>query len=68
VATPRGLLPYPKSPTRAQGGDAKHEGEREGDGEEDVLVRDIGVDAAFSLQIPHFLTSTYITFYSSNTD
>jgi hypothetical protein len=47
---------------------AQHEGEREGDGEEDVLVGDVGVEAAFYLHIPHFLTPTHTTLYSRSTD
>ena len=49
-------------------GGAEHEGEREGDSEEDVLVGDVGVEATFCLEISHFLTPTYITFYSRSTD
>jgi hypothetical protein len=57
----------PEYPRESAGG-AKEEGERESDGEEDVLVRGIGVEAALCLQIPHFLRPTYIPFYSRSTD
>ena len=49
-------------------GCTEHEGEREGGGEENVLVRGIGVGAALCLQIPHFLKHTPIPFYSRSTD
>ena len=34
-------------------GRAEHEGDREGDGEEDVLVGDVGVDAAVVSHSPN---------------
>ena len=57
----------PEDADKGAGG-PEEEGEREGDGEEDVLVRGVGVQATLCLQILHFLTIMYIPFYSRSTD